>query len=747
MATVGFCGLKPLLLRRKASILEGLRVIKSSTTAKKSSSTPSTPKKFFKKSSKAQSKENGDPMELSFVGADQLILMVEIHKKIMAFRDIMDLASCNSSASLREIVLKTLHDLQRLYPKIITKTQVSKIKDKPTDQAMAYFCVAFKHLGESWMMDNDCMNKLNIVFPTCKDNNNMRQLGDTMLVTLDNLMKLANEKFDIEENEQKNTMRSSSFSESSFSCCSSPLTPRSVLPEYMKSASRISTESPRNSLASPLLSSLRDQAVGKLNPVDGKRLSCNMSPKHIEKIDEEPITEMEVDDDKNIKDTSSEDLVFDMDTNEDDHHKTTVKPDQAMEEVELPQSPKQIQPESPKPTQTPLLQLQETVPVSSPSPPPPPPPPPSAPTMIMPKKVLTLPPTTTPPPPPPPSMMQLNVEVPPPSAPAPTTPPPSPAAPSPPPPPMKGGSVPELPPPVPRGNGGGAPPPPPGGAGRTLRAKATSKLKRSTQLGNLYRSLKGKLEGSSLNGKSAAPGKKSAIGGASNGGKQGMADALAEMTRRSSYFIQIEEDVQKYTNQIIELQSKITNFKTNNMTELSKFHGDVESILENLTDESQVLSRFEGFPTKKLEAIRMAAALYNKLNSILSELQNWKVVTPIVQHLEKVERYFNKIKTELDALERTKDDEAKKFKGHNIEFDFNILIKIKEAIVDLSSNCMELALKEKREEGKSDAKMLWRAFQLAFRVYTFAGGHDDRADKLTRELAKEIESGPGPNHP
>jgi len=43
---------------------------------------------------------------------------------------------------------------------------------------------------------------------------------------------------------------------------------------------------------------------------------------------------------------------------------------------------------------------------------------------------------------------------------------------------------------------------------------------------------------------------------------------------------------------------------------------------------------------------------------------------------------------------------------------------------------------------KEYAKLLWRAFQLAFRVYTFAGGHDDRADKLTRELAKEIESGP-----
>ena len=43
---------------------------------------------------------------------------------------------------------------------------------------------------------------------------------------------------------------------------------------------------------------------------------------------------------------------------------------------------------------------------------------------------------------------------------------------------------------------------------------------------------------------------------------------------------------------------------------------------------------------------------------------------------------------------------------------------------------------------KGSAKMLWRAFQFAFWVYTFAGGHDDRADKLTRELAQEIESDP-----
>lgn len=39
-------------------------------------------------------------------------------------------------------------------------------------------------------------------------------------------------------------------------------------------------------------------------------------------------------------------------------------------------------------------------------------------------------------------------------------------------------------------------------------------------------------------------------------------------------------------------------------------------------------------------------------------------------------------------------------------------------------------------------KTLWRVFQFAFRVYTFAGGQDDRADFLTRELAQEIQTDP-----
>ncbi|XP_057723839.1 uncharacterized protein At4g04980 [Arachis stenosperma] len=674
MANVGFCGLKPMLFRRKTNIFEGIKAFgspkKSSRVREKEKekkrSKPNTnnnndnkcySKCIPKSAIKIIHKYNGDSTELSFIGADQLILMVEIHKKIMSFRDIMDLSLCNSSASLREIVLKTLEDLQKVYPAIIPRKEVAKIKDKSTDQAMAYLCSALKCLGESWMENNDLKEKLKIVLPTCKDEGNMSKIGESMLVTLESLMKLASERFDdVEEEEEE---------EEDFSLSSSPMTPTSVLPN--------------NPCTSPLLYSLRVQAVGKLNPIDIKRLSFHMSPTRIKLQEEQHLNNQPME-----EQTTSHQLEFDFDTR-----------------IHQP------------PTLT-----------SNPNPPPipsllPPPPPPPPPPVLNGGSVVALPPPLPPSSPPAPQLPGIADAI--------------------------------LPPPPmpPRGGGGSPPPPPPGGVGsRSLRAKATTKLKRSAQLGTLYRTLKGKLEGSSVTNKSS--GGRRVAAAATGAGKQGMADALAEMTKRSTYFQQIEEDVEKYTKQIVELKTVLTNMKINEMAELKKSHREVESVLEKLTDESQVLARFEGFPTKKLEALRMAAAMYDKLDSILSELRNWNLVSPLAHQLDKVERYFNKIKTDLDALERTKDEEAKKLKSHNIEFDFHILVKIKEAMVDVSSNCMELALKEKRDNdgSKNEAakqeccKLLWKAFQFAFRVYTFAGGHDDRADRLTRELAQEIEKNP-----
>ncbi|KVH97004.1 hypothetical protein Ccrd_000900 [Cynara cardunculus var. scolymus] len=239
--------------------------------------------------------------------------------------------------------------------------------------------------------------------------------------------------------------------------------------------------------------------------------------------------------------------------------------------------------------------------------------------------------------------------------------------------------------------------------------------------------------------------------------KTGMADALADMTKRSSYFIQIEDDVKNYTNSIKEVKTALSSFQTSDMAELIKFHQYVESHIEKLFDESQVPIRFEDFPSKKLEGLRMAATLYAKLDAIATTLQNRKIECQVNQLIDKVDKYFNKIKEELDTLDRTKDDELKKFRSQNIHFDFGILVRIKELMVEVSSNCMELAFEETREQRAKEheesamngygkkmglGKILWRVFQFAFRVYTFAGGQDDRADNLTREIAHEIQTEP-----
>ncbi|KAK4439918.1 COP1-interacting protein 7 [Sesamum alatum] len=850
--------------------------------------------------------------------ASNFVTMTELRNKISTFRDLLDFSPCVGSASVNELLVLTLNDLFKRYPKIKPDVSMAEIKGGSTQKALKCFCNALKSLGDLWTTE-EWMAK-------CKYNPSMKleqvDLEQTVLGMLEDIIKLARERL-FDEMDEDEEMRdycpasnafgkalSESYCDSTMSFSGSPATPTSVLPEAWK-ASAIRE---KTSYSPPLPLPLRVQAVGKLNPIDVKRLSFHMFPHAVnvaqdprfviqtnkKETEEEQQSQVKPDDAE--KGNQEDEVMGDMEMTNEASEEPELKFDipkiqrtgslgvidycgrnwigspciqsaptpenSAKQEKYVPRLPlvstscpsidvlSQIPvrhmpnrtlsepllwlpPPSPPPpppvttplptpaaplsppppqlspiTSAPLLPPPPPSPpitsgnlpappppppppppgtsgdnalapllppplfpgtsvhyASAPPPPPPPPPPRSPPPGTSGNNASALPPPPPPPPgtsgnnasapPPPPPPMALSNGAPPPppppmgasSGPVPPMPPPlaNGAAPPPPPPPMgtSSGPVPPMPPPL---ANGAAPPPPPGMACLRPR-KAATKLKRSSQMGNLYRFLKGKVEGSSLNGKSS--GRKGKVGGASSGsGKQGMADALAEMTKRSAYFQQIEEDVKNHAGAIKEVKAAINAFETSDMNELLKFHKYVESHLEKLTDETQVLSRFEDFPGKKLEALRMASALYSKLDTIANTLQNWPGGLPLGQLLDKAEGYFNKIKVELDALERTKDEESKKFKAHKINFDFGILIRIKELMVDVSSNCMELALKEKREakdkengELKADAKtkgsikMLWRAFQFAFRVYTFAGGQDDRADNLTKEVAQEIETG------
>jgi hypothetical protein len=101
------------------------------------------------------------------------------------------------------------------------------------------------------------------------------------------------------------------------------------------------------------------------------------------------------------------------------------------------------------------------------------------------------------------------------------------------------GPAPSPPTPMPLQKRPAPPPPPPLGATKSLHRKsATTKLKRSVKMINLFRNLKRNIEGSSLvnsadvyRERGAPAGTRTQIGGAT-GWKQGLAASLAELTKR-----------------------------------------------------------------------------------------------------------------------------------------------------------------------------------------------------------------------
>lgn len=383
---------------------------------------------------------------------------------------------------------------------------------------------------------------------------------EVVLEALDSMNKMAREKFDImDEDDMKDdsprayntfgkVLKAEYYSDSNSSCCASPAspgTPTSVLSEPFNSPGKAGERGiiPYNP---PTLWSLRVRAVGKLKPVDVKRLALNelssvrghdcsalSADKKVEEsmigvqeksnfevtgtIDETRDVSPERDTPEvllscDLKDNKPKDIVSTIDENNDSPAASvettpmslvTTPTEAILPLASPPPSPPNL-PHATVPTGTPAELPSHAAPTKLPPSPPPPPPIASG--------------TVRSAPPPPPPMMTSK------GSPAPQS--PTMALKGPPPPP---------PPSLPLANGAAPPPPPLLGGAKSLRPKkSATKLKRSSQMGNLYRVLKGKVEGSSdLDGKSRN-GRKTAIPG-SGGGKQGMADALAEITRRYAF--------------------------------------------------------------------------------------------------------------------------------------------------------------------------------------------------------------------
>ncbi|KAJ6767143.1 hypothetical protein OIU79_022996 [Salix purpurea] len=450
MPTGIFCRIKPLLFGGKTSRFE---VVKRAH--------------LVKDKKKKESEELKMERSRSRGSSGNFILMMELRKKIITFRDIVDLPPFDGSLSIYELVMGTMRDLHKFYPEIIPSSQLSEIKGSSIDKVLKYFCEALRSIGDSWMMNQDWLDKATY---------NMYNNSD---------QRISSEQTD---------------SNSSSPCCASPKTPTSVLPEF--TGSPASGEFSNFYSSSPLFRSLRFQALEKLNPMDIKRLSFYMpsnleiidgsSLKRKDKVDGVIMADVEAKSEPLFERTNSEErsncdeLMFEIeggsncyvkkDEDPGDYNLKRGMPQIAASETTpvraevtapptalsvnaspLPQaqpsisSPVMIDVAAtpPLPSTPPSMKLQPDAATAQPPPPTPPPLPP----FVLQPATFTVP--SVPPPPPPPPAMSRAVTA-------------RPLPPPPPPPPMASGAAtaaPPLPPPTPprmlSGTGTAAPKPPP----------------------------------------------------------------------------------------------------------------------------------------------------------------------------------------------------------------------------------------------------------------------------------------------
>ncbi len=347
----------------------------------------------------------------------------------------------------------------------------------------------------------------------------------------------------------------------------------------------------------------------------------------------------------------------------------------------------------------------------------------------------------------------------------PPPPPPPPAAavrgaggappPPPPPPPLPGASGgPPPPPPPPPGSGGPRPPPPPPGA--PGRASPSGRLHRSTSLGKMHRRLSVRLEG-------GGPGSSSPRGGGGGSGARAsparMNDALSELTARSPYHQAIAEDVKKYSGDIHRLSKMLREFQPTHMDHMLEARASVEQVLDSLTDEAKVLSSFEGWPGKKLDCLRDATAIFEKMSDGISALDACTTFTP--ESISKMVRSLEAAKKEVENFEREKEGLSKKYKAMGLFFDYGILERVKIAAVCSATRWLENSVRcsrkmkgqcsagwprevsrQEKAAGVKAVKQLWGAWQYYYKTYRFAGGHDSTAEQAAMQAAEEIESYP-----
>ncbi|CAD7701973.1 unnamed protein product [Ostreobium quekettii] len=331
-------------------------------------------------------------------------------------------------------------------------------------------------------------------------------------------------------------------------------------------------------------------------------------------------------------------------------------------------------------------------------------------------------------------------------APPPPPPPKKKPPPPPPPPPGKGGKGAPPPPPPPPGKKGGkapVPPPPPGGR----RAKGDSDVKRQPQVIEMFQEVRRAL----LSNAQRAGGPLKKLGG---GGTVDPAQMFAEIASKGTYQAQVQADIVKYADVIEELISEVRKFKARDMEHLAEFVTGVDKVLDELSDETAVLRKFD-WPASRFDTFRETVALDKELTEKKNKFKQWqRGKGKRADNLKEIQKYMEKVQDRMDILNRTKEADEARFKSHDVPWNKKLMTEVKHAslhamdlymqiALDEANETMESSLADKKKRDKALA-VLTATIKFAFKVHQCVGGFTEscsakfgEVSSMTRQLTAE----------
>ncbi|KAK9056321.1 hypothetical protein SSX86_027411 [Deinandra increscens subsp. villosa] len=170
-------------------------------------------------------------------GSDDSDRMNELRKKIMSFRELVDLPPYMGSSTVTELVNHTVKELQKLHPDVVHCISASD-SEGTMHKAINELCASIKCLGKHWMHNDEWMAR------SKKDDGANGDLDKHALALLDDIIKVAQEKMynkmdTNNDKEMKDNVDSSSNSNGKSSPMSYPdkvLSPPTVLPKLSAKA-------------------------------------------------------------------------------------------------------------------------------------------------------------------------------------------------------------------------------------------------------------------------------------------------------------------------------------------------------------------------------------------------------------------------------------------------------------------------------------------------------------------------------